>query len=959
VKAPRRDERGPAVLLAFPLALGLALLGPGGVLGQEPPSATRPDSLHALVLDRIRPPPAAPEAEPADSVPEEPVSPGVPPPRAVAPEGADPLMRSLLQLEGFRSATYEGARATFQVQSRTLVLQGGELREARFYGDGVRLSADTTISYDDRDGRIRTTGSTEFTRQEGEPVTSRTLVYSLEEERGTAMGAETIYSEGGPWIVRGDLDSLRPGVLFGSTARFTSCLLEEPHSSFEASQIKVVGGQMIVARSVKMYIADVPVLWLPFVAQNLGTGRASGLLTPVFSVNDIVRTSAGYERRISNVGYYWAMSPYSDLSVAMDWFSSNYTALEARMGYRWARNFLDGNLNLKRYWRETGRRELALSTANSWLISERSSLRASGRYVSSSDFVRQNSLDPREATQTVDSDANLNRRFDWGSATLGASRRQYLNEERTEMTLPSASLSLSTLTLLSAPPQSAAWYNNLSLSGSTSWTRRVVDRAVQPDSTFSFFQASRLSTEGSASGTLGLADLSLGGQIATSESVFRDVPATFLPQGEPGGDFRSGDLRWSARLSYRLGLIGATTLTPNVSVSGTMLRVDSIPEARSLVAAPTRVSMGVGLHTELYGFYPGFGPFEAMRHKVTPSVTWSYSPDVRPTELQVAVFGARISRRQSVVSVGFNQTWEARLREGVTADTAAVLPDTVAIPAGGDPAQPTAGQAGPTRLPQSPVVTLLSLQTGVVTYDLVQADSTGRFLDGFTTTSLSNTVGSDYLRGLSLSFTHDLFEDPSVDGGGGRRLRPHLSQLSMNFSLSNRSGVVRALGSLVGLDRDPQDPAPEPIPADTSVVDERPSGGAGSDANRVIPSEPYVDEAPPRREGWDAQLNYSLRRPRSAAEAVSQRAQMLSASLSFAPTEHWSVRWNTSYDLEARRFNDHVVQLIRDLHEWEASFGFVQTATGNWSFSFEVSLRANQDLRFDYEQRSLEGQRVP
>jgi hypothetical protein len=257
------------------------------------------------------------------------------------------------------------------------------------------------------------------------------------------------------------------------------------------------------------------------------------------------------------------------------------------------------------------------------------------------------------------------------------------------------------------------------------------------------------------------------------------------------------------------------------------------------------------------------------------------------------------------------------------------------------------------------VVTLLSLQTGVVTYDLVQADSTGRFLDGFTTTSLSNTVGSDYLRGLSLSFTHDLFEDPSVDGGGGRRLRPHLSQLSMNFSLSNRSGVVRALGSLVGLDRDPQDPAPEPIPADTSVVDERPSGGAGSDANRVIPSEPYVDEAPPRREGWDAQLNYSLRRPRSAAEAVSQRAQMLSASLSFAPTEHWSVRWNTSYDLEARRFNDHVVQLIRDLHEWEASFGFVQTATGNWSFSFEVSLRANQDLRFDYEQRSLEGQRVP
>ena len=31
---------------------------------------------------------------------------------------------------------------------------------------------------------------------------------------------------------------------------------------------------------------------------------------------------------------------------------------------------------------------------------------------------------------------------------------------------------------------------------------------------------------------------------------------------------------------------------------------------------------------------------------------------------------------------------------------------------------------------------------------------------------------------------------------------------------------------------------------------------------------------------------------------------------------------------------------------------FVQTITGNWSFRFNVSLKANRDLKFDYEQRS-------
>ena len=32
----------------------------------------------------------------------------------------------------------------------------------------------------------------------------------------------------------------------------------------------------------------------------------------------------------------------------------------------------------------------------------------------------------------------------------------------------------------------------------------------------------------------------------------------------------------------------------------------------------------------------------------------------------------------------------------------------------------------------------------------------------------------------------------------------------------------------------------------------------------------------------------------------------------------------------------------------------MQTATGNWSFRFEVSLTDNRDLKFDYRQRNLD-----
>jgi hypothetical protein len=130
----------------------------------------------------------------------------------------------------------------------------------------------------------------------------------------------------------------------------------------------------------------------------------------------------------------------------------------------------------------------------------------------------------------------------------------------------------------------------------------------------------------------------------------------------------------------------------------------------------------------------------------------------------------------------------------------------------------------------------------------------------------------------------------------------------------------------------------------------------GFDSDRVIPGQedPF---GPARREGWQASVNYSLSRPRDLGTGFgtgSLHAQMLQGQFSFAPSANWTVDWSTSYDIELRAFNDHVVSLRRDLHEWEARFGFLQTASGNWSFQFEVALRANQDLRFDYRQRSVQ-----
>ncbi len=1064
------------VLGALLLSPGASVLGASGGIGIDiapgpflsvegggDTLTTRADSVRARILDRVRRNGALP---PVDSLPPDETGdpdrvappgadttarPGAPPPaggqesgrtssQVRLPSGADSVMQALSRLSGYNIATYSGARADFTALDRRLTLTGSEANAARFAGEGVEVEADSSIVYDEASGRVRTIGSTLLTSQRGDPVRSSSMVYDVPTRRATALDAETTYSEGaGNWIVRGNLDSVQDGLLFGSSTRFTSCDHDPPHSYFEAEAMKIVADRVLVARSVRLYFDDVPVAWLPFMAQPLQSGRSSGILTPRFSVNDIVRTSAGYNRRISNVGFFWAMSDYSDASLAMDWWSNQYTALTGSLRYRWARQFLQGDVSMRRFWRDTGARDFAISTRNNWEATERTRVSLSGNYVTNTRLVRQTSLDPRELTSSIDSNAGLQHRFGWGSLSVSARRQQFLSDDRLEMTLPNASLSLNTRTLFSAPPQQASWYNNVSLSGSTSFSRDVREFPVQPDTLFRFNRADNTRTQARARGSVGLGNLSLSSQLNFRETVFPEVPAELLEPGadgmavlpgfgpgsgfapgQPGSSFSSvhpqtGELvafsdataDWNVSLGYQQRLMGNSTITPSLSLSGNLARVDSIPDATAFVTAPTRVSLGVGARTEIFGFYPGFAGFEAIRHKLSPQINYSYSPATEPTALQDRVFGSRNLRVQNQVSLTLNQTFEARVQEeerqpeparpGATEPADALDPAAAPPPGEDDPDAdvddplpllsedaetdemegvgdlPDDDDDGPRRAPQSRVVTLLGLNTSAVSYDIVQADSTGRFIDGFTTTRLTNTIRSDYLRGLSLSFAHSLFEEPAVGSEGQlRQFAPHLEQLSVGFSLDHRSGIVRRVASVLGIEAsEPSDAGPGPgqpgAPEGASGGfddEDDPFGGSdGFDENRVMPgSSAGPAAAGPRRQGWDARLSYSLRRPRSAAGTQAQqpgstalRSQMVSASLSFQPTQNWDATWQTTYDVEEARFNDHILRLRRDLHEWEASFGFRQTASGNWSFQFDVSLRANRDLRFDYEQRNVDG----
>jgi hypothetical protein len=926
------------------------------------------DSSSIRILERIRrlgrPPGADSVLFVQDSVRMAQAAAGI---RTTAGVGLDSIAQALLRMPGYSLTEYHGASADFDAQDRVLVLTAGEEQRARLTQEGMQIEADSSITFNQTTGQLRGIGDPTFTPPQGDPVTSSTMIYDLDEGRGSAIDAETSYMQAGArWIVRGDMPFAAQDSSFMSHARFTSCDLEVPHSHFETDEIKIVGGRVLVARGVRLHFADVPVFWLPFVAQSLSSGRASGLLTPRFSVNDIVRTSTGYRRRVSNIGFYWAMSDYSDALFAIDWFSQTFVSLQGTTQYRFNRYFLNGDANVRRFWREGGDTEWAVDTRHNWQPDERTDMRVSGRYATSSTFVQENSFNPREVTQSIDSEGGIGRRFDWGMLSLAANRRNYLSDDREEWTLPSANLSLSPITLFAAPIGEGSFYNNMTWSGSATVRRSTVDRA-QPD-TFSVAQASTGTSDGSVSSNLSIGNLTFSQNVNATRNEMLRVPEayiafrdsadrTLLVPGAPARDIAQETLSWQTSVNYQQQLIGSTTLTPRLTFSGNMARSDTSSVTRDFVSAPSRLGFGAQLKTDVYGFFPGFAGFEAVRHKLSPSFDYQWSPATSPSDLQRQVFGSRALQPRNVVSITLNQTFEGKRAPATPAegDEPATAPPIDSLGAPQDslgtvtPTQDSA-QGGPRRVQQAQIVNLLALRTSVVRYDFVQADSAGSFLQGFETTTLDNQISSDILRGLSVSTRHDLFRDELGPDRTivSRSFAPHLSQVNLSFSLGSSSSLFRWLGLSGGGAAEEPEPAQAVGPLDTrTVTDESsiiPGGGLPGATSRPSPSAGSAG-------AWTASFSYSLQRPRDDSQPA---RQMLSSTLQLQPTENWSLSWQTAYDIEQGSFADHSIRLTRDLHEWQANFDFLQTATGNWSFRFEVSLLANRDLKFDYDQQNLD-----
>ena len=881
----------------------------------------RPDSAGRRARPRVAPPAVLPGA-PA------PVSGEADPARQGGSAQPDSMMQALAALEGYKVTRYTGSAATFRADSGAVELLG----PATIDREGQNIAADSLLTFDRATGVVCGYGSPVLSG-EGAPISSDQICYDTERRLGMALGARTEFQQNATWYVHGErVFTAGSDRIYSAGTEFTSCDLEIPHYHFTASRFKMVNEQILVARDVTLSFGDVPVFWLPFLVQNLRQGRRSGLLTPSFGLGDVVQTSDGHTRQVRDLGFFWAINDYTGAELAMDWRSGDWFAVRGLFEYRWTRQFLAGSVNARQFFRESGR-ELALNSQNRWQPGERTQVGLSAEYVTSSEFVRRESYDPAELNRTLGSDASIQHRFRNGAGfSLGASRDQQVMAERVTTILPRVSVNVPSVTLASplvrGEPMDLVW----TVSG-LSYSNRLEDRDEDDSPTLT--DRDGRSQTASAGHSLRFGNLTFTQGINGEESDLEAKPAvpvdTTFTNELPAETTRR--LTWNTALSYQQNLIGTLRVTPQLSLNGQML--ESPRTGNEMLGSPVTLNFGAAAAADIYGFWPGVGPFERFRHKISPNVSYTYRPAPDVTEQQDSIFGAD-TRATNAITLSFAQTFEAKRPAEESGDSAgAPASDDLA----GNPDEPR-------QLPGQQPIRVLSIETSAIAYDF-EAASRGQ--EGLTTTSISNRIASDLLRNLSVTVTHSLF-DPvpaGVTEQGDRHFDLHLDAVNAGFGLSGDSWLFR----LLGLGGETSTETAREAELDTadveSLMPESDVGmipGSGSQRSRNARA-PTAGS----RGTWRADFTYSLQRPRDTSLDENQQ---LNTNLVFQPTQNWSATWNAAYSVTDSEFRNHSIRLTRALHEWQAEFTIHRAQNGNFSFEFEARLNDLPDLRIPYDQRT-------
>lgn len=439
-------------------------------------------------------------------------------------------------------------------------------------------------------------------------VEMETLRYNYDTEKGYITGILT-QQEGG--YLTGKRGKRMPdNTLFIASGNFTTCdNIHSPHFCIHMTRAKITPEKNIVTGPVYLVMAGVPLipLGLPFGFFPFNETRSSGIMLPTYGEE----SNRGFYLR--NFGLYLVPNDYYDLTLRGDIYTLGSWAAYLESSYRMRYKF-SGSVSLSFVNSQSGYKSIPGDFTSSkdfsfnWSHRQDPKVDPLRTFTASVNFstssYNHNSMDAmydpdKRAQNTKGSSISYTRRFTKIPLNLTAAFTidQRSRDSTISVTLPNISLSLSTV----YP------FKRKRALGKTRWYEKIA-----------------VSYNGS-----------LSNNITTKEHLL--LKSNLLH------DWRNG-VRHTIPISASFDLFNYIKLTPsftyNASWHTRKIRKEYDNGLGKIVPADTTYgfyhlndfSASVSLSTTLYGFYKPleiiFGDaVEMIRHRFTPSVSFSYRPD--------------------------------------------------------------------------------------------------------------------------------------------------------------------------------------------------------------------------------------------------------------------------------------------------------------------------------------------
>ena len=518
---------------------------------------------------------------------------------------------------------YQATYMRYYEVGDSLLLQG----QARVSHKGAELEAAEIVFRRDLDQVEARAALDSLGRVVGRPVLRQgdqtlrgeRILYNLSTEQGTILKGKIHRDKG---FYAGHLIQTRSSTEFHvHQGSYTTCDADHPHFDFYSPRIKVIAGDMAVARPVYFRIKERRLLWIPFYVFSLREDRQSGILTPSFGQHTPRFGARQSEWELRNLGYYIAPNDYWDLSLAADLRQRSGWLGRARLNYA-ARYRFRGHVRTQFENRQEGRtasRNWRLEFRHSQELGRDASLRANGTFQSNNSFAQDNSTSLQDRlNRTLRSNLSYTRRWrgSGNSLSLKASQTKNLDTERFSTILPELSLRKSRKPIWGQAGQSR--------------------QSRQSRQNLPWY--SRIYYDGNAS----LRNTQRGSRTDTTNQTRAQV-------------------NWRVSAQYRP--FSWLNLSPalNQGWSDQNLREGAIRGRRS-----DRFSTRATLSQTFYGlFNPSIGPLQALRHVLKPSVSFSYQASRADTGgvLGFGGDGSPLQHRRTLnLSLG-NTFWAKILRD--------------------------------------------------------------------------------------------------------------------------------------------------------------------------------------------------------------------------------------------------------------------------------------------------------